>query len=104
MIEKVQKFLISMLDPAGHVSFGRTMSMISLAACLSWDTANLCFAWSFNHHLPPGFSALPLLPDATVLIGQAGFCSTFYGVTKLGDMKKMGIDGRSSEEVEVKKG
>lgn len=103
MIQKLQKFLLSMLDPNGAVSFGRTMAFMSLVAALSWDTANIVFCWKFNHHLPAGLAPLPLLPDTTTMVGQAGFCSTFYGITKYGDIKKIKEDGSSTEEVELQK-
>lgn len=102
MIAKAQRFLLSMLDPDGRVSFGRSMSLMSLVACLSWDTANVFFAWSFNHHLPPGIGVLPLLPDSLTLVGQTGFCTAFYGVTKFADVTH-DTDGRKTEDVKVEK-
>lgn len=105
-MEKIQRFLISMLNPEGSVSFGRTMSMLTLMACLSWDTANVFFAWSFNHHLPPGIAPLSLLPDATVLVGQSAFVSSCYGITKIGDIHRESSNGNSSssEDIQIKKG
>lgn len=103
MKDKLQKFIVSLLDPNGQISFGRTMAFMSLVAALSWDTANLVFAWKYNHHIPPGMAAWPLLPDTTTMIGQAGFCSTFYGITKIGDLKRISANGSSTEEVEVQK-
>lgn len=100
----MKTFLISLLDPKGQISFGRTAALLTLVFCLGWDTSSLVFAWGFNHHLPAGMNPLPLLPDASTLIGQGSFAGLFFGITKAGDMKKIGVDGSSSEEVELKKG
>lgn len=86
MMEKLQKFILSLLDPAGKVSFGRFMAMLITCFVLGWDTSYMVFAWKFNHHLPPGASVLSLFPDALTIGAQVGFMTVFYGVTKYGDI------------------
>jgi hypothetical protein len=86
MIAKLQKFILSLLDPKGVVSFGRFTALLITCFVLGWDTSYLVFAWKFNHHLPAGAAVLSLFPDATTIAAQIGFMTVFYGVTKYGDI------------------
>jgi hypothetical protein len=67
------QFIKDLLNPNGPVSFGRFMALIMTTFVLGWDTAILVH----NHTLVPG----------TELMLQAGFCVTFYGVTKAVELK-----------------
>jgi hypothetical protein len=84
----MRKFFADLMNPtATGVSFGRVMACWALSNVLSWDTANLVFAWQFNHHLPPGLAPLALLPDVATMAGQVAFVTAFYAITKYGDIK-----------------
>jgi hypothetical protein len=67
------QFFKDLLNPSGPVSFGRFMALTMTAFVLGWDTAILVH----NHALVPGAE----------LLLQAGFCVTFYGVTKAVELK-----------------
>lgn len=83
MTEKLKRFILSMLDPAGSVSFGRLMSAFMAAFVVGWDLSGTWMAWQLNHL--PG-NHLSLYPDATVVAAQAALIGTFYGITKYGDV------------------
>lgn len=87
----MREFFKSLLDPKKSLSFGRFMALFMTSNVLTWDAANLVFAWRFNtYHLLLGQAPLDLLPAGGTLLAQAGFCATFYGVTKYGDIKTAG--------------
>jgi len=67
------QFLKDLLNPSGPISFGRFMALIMTFFVLGWDTS---FTWH-SHLLPPG----------SELLLQAGFCATFYGITKAVELK-----------------
>lgn len=69
----MKQFIKDLLNPNGLVSFGRFMAFIMTAFVLGWDTAILVH----NHTLVAG----------SELLLQAGFCVTFYGVTKAVELK-----------------
>ncbi len=69
----MKQFIKDLLNPAGPVSFGRFMAMVMTSFVLGWDT-------SFTVHSHT-------LPAGAELILQAGFCATFYGITKAVELK-----------------
>jgi hypothetical protein len=87
MMQKLQNFILSLLDPKGAVSFGRFTALLITLFVLGWDTSYLVFAWKFNRHLTAGASVLSLFPDTLTIGAQIGFMTVFYGVTKYGDLK-----------------
>lgn len=87
MIQKLAQFIREVLTPKPEtISFGRFMSLLITVSVLAWDTSYIVFAWRMNHHLPTGFPPLDLLPSAGTLLGQSGFMTLFYGVTRTGDV------------------
>lgn len=87
MIQRLGQFLREVLTPKSDtVSFGRFMSLVITTFVLGWDTSYIFYAWHMNHHLPAGFPPLDLLPSAATLLGQSGFMTVFYGVTRTGDI------------------
>lgn len=84
MLEKIGKYVASMLSASDEASFGRFASLLALVFCLGWDTAYLIFV--MRHFQQFHFAPSDLLAFGGVLMVEGGFCTLFYGVNKLSGM------------------
>lgn len=77
---KLTELVTKALGDNSEISFGRAASGLTLCFCLGWDSA---FVWFAMRHLDFGHMTVhDVLPSASALIAQAGFCTIFYGVNK----------------------
>lgn len=65
---------VTMKDGALTISFGRCISLLIVVCVLTWDSAYIFYAMKFH--------MMPVLPEATTLLGQMAFMTVFYGVNK----------------------
>jgi hypothetical protein len=70
----MKNFLLQMFSESGTVSFARVISALIVSFVLGWDT-------SYVHH-QIAWKLTPVLPEASVLLGQVTFMTVFYGVNK----------------------
>lgn len=70
----MKNFIVQMFSESGSVSFARVISLVIVAFVLGWDT-------SYVHH-QIAWKLAPVLPDASVLLGQVTFMTVFYGMNK----------------------
>lgn len=76
-----KQFVLSCLSEPGvvqkgetSISFGRCITLLIVVCVMTWDSAYVFYAMKF--HL------VPVLPEATALLGQLAFMTAFYGMNK----------------------
>lgn len=70
----MKAFIVAMFSESGTISFARVISALIVCFVLGWDTSYVYhqIAWKLT----------PVLPEASVLLGQVTFMTVFYGMNK----------------------
>lgn len=77
-------FIEAALSDSGKISYGRLASFILLIAVLLWDSAYVIFV--LTHFGKYHFELETILPSVTTLMGQIGFITAPFGITKAGNI------------------